>query len=149
MSSFKTKTALGIKPMVLPDDADVSIVRIDIPLDAAENTNGALGVSDVITVCELPPTVKVNDYTLFVDDIDTGTTAVFDFGELDAAGTAIATAYVTGSTVGQAGGVARASTLAHLNAVTNTTRRLGIKFTGAQAGSLAGKKITLLLDLNA
>jgi hypothetical protein len=149
MSSFKTKTYLGIKPMVYPDDADVSIARIDIPLDAVENTNGALGAGDVITVVELPPAVKVNDYALFVDDIDTGTTAVFDFGELDAPGTGIATAYVSGSTSGQAGGVVRATTNAHLNAASNTTRRLGIKFTGAQTGSLAGKKITLLLDLNA
>lgn len=143
MSSFKTKTALGISPLVLPEDGGARTVAVAIAFDDV----AAIVANDVVTLCEIPPGVRVVDYDLFVDDIDTGTTAVFDLGELDAPGTGIALAYETGLTTGQAGGVARATKVAHLTSNKANKRTLGMKFTGAQAGSLAGKKGLLLLDL--
>ncbi len=146
MAAFKTKTAQGLTPMVLPDSGGDRVVSI--PVDWS--TAGA-ATNDTIELCDLPAGTALDDYVIQTDDIDSnGTpTAAFSFGEMNAAKTDVTTAYVTGLTIGQTGGIARAVTgSTHRTSV--AARTLGLKVTtGAATAALAAKTALVTLFLRA
>lgn len=143
MSSFKTGAALGVKPIVLPEGGAAIVSVIDINWDDV----AAIAANDIVELCTLPAGVKIVDVLLQTQDIDTGTTAAATFGALNAAGTDIATAIATGITAFQAGGVYRLA-VAHVE-TSAAERKIGLKFTGGQAGALTGKKAIVALTLRA
>lgn len=144
MASFDSRAFTGEVPAYLPTDSCVCQTVVDIDWSRAVS----IAVGNVVRLLELPPSVRVVDYTLLTDDIDTGTTAAAGFGELNAAGTALGVTYESFSTVLQGGGVARStSRVPALTGNTDNTRTLALVFTGAAAGTLVGRKAKLLLSL--
>lgn len=70
---------------------------------------GALALNDIVEMVKLPRGAAVLDVVLTTDDLDTGGSpaivlAVGDYGD--------AARFITGATIGQAGGLARAGTKA-------------------------------------
>lgn len=147
MASFKTGAILGVKPLYLPDDAEVCGSPVEI---SWADAGAGIAANDIIQLAELPPSVELVDYTIVTDDIDgNGTpTVAFSFGVLNAAGTDLAEVYATGITAAQAGGIYRAAGVAQLASDRQSTRRLGLKATGATAtAALTGKRAVVLLQL--
>lgn len=132
MPSINTKQYDGIKPLVTPEHGCITYAGVDINFPST-----AFAGNDLIRLAPLPSGVKLVDYAFVFPDIDSGTALVWSFGELNAAGTDLATVYVSGVTTGQAAGVYRAVNDAHLASNSGTDRRLAIKVTTA-AGTYTG-----------
>lgn len=157
MASFRTLCQQGIRPLSLPDAAQVETVAVDINWPDA---GAGIAVNDVIQLCDIPPSVEVVFWKLVSDDIDSNAspTVAFTLGVLNAGKTAIGAAASDnwsgngGITVGQAGGAVAANTVgangANAFAGGRSARSLGLVATAATAtAALAGKRATLLLDL--
>lgn len=103
----------------------------------------ALVVNDTIDMCKLPATLVLDDLIVSCDDLDTGGSPalVFDVGLYDSVGaTSLQTAFITGATIGQAGGVARLSNASGRKiAPVDYDRYIRIKVTTAPAtGATSG-----------
>ncbi len=156
MSSFKTKCALGLAPLVLADTAAIETVAIDISWPDA---GAGIAVSDVIHAADIPQGVEVVDWKFLSDDIDSnGTpTVAFTLGVLNAGKTAIgaggtdAWTAAGGITAGQTGGASLPAGATAANAFLGgraAARSIGLVATAATAtAALAGKRAVLLLDL--
>jgi hypothetical protein len=146
MPSFRTTTARGLTPIVLPESGAVWETAIQIDWNDA---GALLNINEIVNLCELPAGVQLLDFVLITDDIDTGATptAAATLGLLNAAGTAVSTAFRTGITVFQTGGVFRSDVSVPSLDTPNVTRRLGLQFTGATAGSLVNRRGWLIMDL--
>lgn len=132
MPSINTKQFDGIKPLVSPEDGSITYAGVDIAFPSA-----AFVANDLIRLAPLQQGVRLVDYAFVLPDIDNGAAFAWSFGELNAAGTDLATVYVSGVTTGQAAGVYRAVNDAHLASNVNNDRRLAIKITTA-AGTYTG-----------
>jgi hypothetical protein len=90
----------------------------------AEITPTSFATTDVFEMLRIPAGMKVIDWTVDVDDLDSGTpAAVFKVGVLNAGKTDLGTGnaiWKTGLTTAQAGGVARMDTLTALRAGATT-----------------------------
>lgn len=103
-----SKMAAGVQPRYLATGAGVRVLS-SIVL-------AALALNDTINMLQIEadPIQSGNgpaicDVTLGCDDIDTGAAAVLDVGDATVSGR-----YISGSTVGQAGGIARMNVAAGL-----------------------------------
>lgn len=145
MPSVNTKQYDGIKPLVTPEHGCITFAGVDIDFPSTNFT-----ANDLIRLAPLPQGVRLVDYAFVVPDIDDGTAFAWSFGELNTAGTDLATVYVSGVTTGQAAGVYRAANAAHLLSNASTDRRLAIKVTtapGTYTGN--GKRAKAILALEA
>lgn len=109
-----------------------------------------LAANDIVALCHLPAEHEPVDFILEADDLDanaapaiTLTAAVLNAGKTDVVAS---TDFLTSSTVGQAGGVARADKVLGLQlAASNTDRIIGVKVGVVGATPAAGTiKGTLL-----
>lgn len=147
MALYISKCAAGQKPVPSLND---SMPRV-LPYEFV--TTASLSAGDIIDLGPLSPGVAPIDVAIVTDDLDTnGTpTITLSVGLLNAAKTDLSgganETFITASTVGQAGGIARATTAAaYLLGASTTERRLGIKVVaGAATGTGAGEKIVVLL----
>lgn len=144
MSSFKTDIASGRRAVPNPESG--AAIEVVIPIAWDQDGNASFSSGDIVALVEIPPGVKVVDYMLSTDDIDTGTTAAASFGVLNADGTDLAITFKSGISVFQSGGVHRCD-VQFTDVASSSSRRLGLKFTGASTGSLSGKVGRVLLKL--
>jgi hypothetical protein len=150
MATYKSKTAAGQVPVISLDDAGV----IGIPYEYV--TTGALAAGDIIVMGPIEPGVKPFDSFIVTDDLDTNgaPTITLSLGILNAAQTdldaAATSTWIAASTVGQTGGIGRATTAnTYLCGASTTERTLGIKVVAAPATSAgAGKKIAAVMKIS-
>jgi hypothetical protein len=134
---LKSLNVAGAQPAVYPDEAGKVLVS-----DGTYEITAAQNVDEVVVaLCSLPAGCIPIDFTLIVDDLDSGAALVFDGGGINAAGEHVDQIMISASTVGQAGGVAR-STLFPMVAPVETETLFGMHITtapgGAQAGTIRG-----------
>ena len=150
MALFKSDTAAGRKPGVSITEASGGVLRFEYTIAAA------LVVGDVIHMGDMPANnTLAADATLISDDLDSNATPtiVLAAGILNAGLTAMgagaADTWIAASTIGQAGGVARASANAMLSGGTQyVPRPLGVVVsTGAATAAMVGKKIVLTVTV--
>lgn len=97
-----TSDQVGSYSLFQPLTGGAATVAVDFEAAAAQNTLlGALGTIEMVRV---PPNCTVTDVILTTDDLDSGTTLTLDvgYGTND-------DYFIAASTVGQAGGIVRAS----------------------------------------
>ena len=102
-----------------------------------------LAANDIIALCSLPAEHEPVDFILQADDLDTNgvptltlTAAVLNAGKTDVVAS---TDFLTASTIGQAGGVARADKVLGLQlASSNADRIVGVKVANVAATKAAG-----------
>lgn len=149
MTTFVSKNAAGQKPI----PSLVSSLLGSLLLEYVTTANLAAG--DIIDLGPLPAGLTPVDAAIITDDLDSNgaPTITLSLGLLNAAKTDLNggtnETFITASTVGQTGGIARATTAAvYLLGASNAERRLGLKVVaGAATGVGAGKKIAVKLDL--
>jgi hypothetical protein len=143
MALLKSKHALGTVPVVSLTSALVAGMLREYA------TEGALAANDIIDLGPIEAGMSLVDCALIADDLDTGGSpaVTLSVGLLNAGKTDLDTTFIAAATVGQAGGVARATTAAtYLAGASNVERRLGVKVVAAPATNAAvGKKIAVLL----
>lgn len=129
-----------------PVHGGIERVAIPFTLPAAAPASG-----DFLLLHKIPIGVKVVDWSVQTEDADTnGVPALaFTLGSMNAGLTDIATAYKTGITVGQTGGLQRADSSAAFAEASTAERTIGIKFTTAAATYAASKTGLLILELTA
>lgn len=143
MANHKSDYAKGMRPMPVANGAEVASIRMVVSLPAGQ------AVNDIIEFGELPEDHVPVDFVLDAADIDTNVTptVVLSAGLLNAAKTDISAgaddggaAWLTGSTIGQAGGMARPTVRALwlTNPLAATKRMLGAKITTGAATAAAG-----------
>jgi len=134
MSMLESANVAGQRPAVYP--AEVGKVFVSdgsYEITAAQNVDEA-----VVALCILPIGCIPLDFTVIVDDLDTGTPAiVFDAGGINDAGDDIDQDYISGSIVAQAGGVSRA-TLFPIVAPLTAEKLFGIHITTGPGTAAAG-----------
>ncbi|HBL23916.1 MAG TPA: hypothetical protein DDZ40_07330 [Deltaproteobacteria bacterium] len=131
---LKSTNVAGARPAVYPDEAGKVLVS-----DGTYEITAALNVDEqTIALCSLPAGCIPLDFTLIVDDLDSGTPAiVVDGGGINAAEDAVDRIMISASTVAQAGGVAR-STLFPMVAPVETETLFGMHITTAAGTAVAG-----------
>ena len=131
---LKSTNVAGARPVVYPDEAGKVLVS-----DGSYEITAVLNVDEqTIALCSLPAGCIPLDFTLIVDDLDSGTPAiVVDGGGINAAEDAVDQIMVPASTVAQAGGVAR-STLFPMVAPVETETLFGMHITTAAGTAAAG-----------
>lgn len=140
----------GPIPIAYPDCAgDVVVNRYEIDLAGAVLTGKTLAVDDVIDIGVIPALSTVVDVVIDSDDLDTGASPAiaFDVGVLTGTPGSTGTRtcgnqFFAGSTVSQAGGVARMAKAAGFRiAPASTDTSVGIKITAAAATQATSGKI--------
>lgn len=144
MATLKSDYAKGVKPMPVAQGAEVLSVRMEISLAAA------LAAGDILYMGDLPEDHVPVDCEVDTDDLDTGATPAIvlqagvlnaDATDLDVAGSG-GGSWIGNSTVGQAGGLARASDkfVKRVAPSATTKKKVGIKVsTGPATGATSGK----------
>lgn len=146
MAKYLSKAAAGQTPVMSLHSALAVGLLYEFLTPAT-----ALAANDIIVLGPVEAGVKPIDVKLITDDLDTGTTLTMSVGILNADGTDIDAAatstWIAASNVGQAGGIARASTAnCYLSGRSGVTRQLGVKVVAGAAGSTgAGKRLAVLL----
>ncbi len=133
---LKSLNVAGSQPAVYPDEAGKVLVS-----DGTYEITAALNVDEaVIALCSLPAGCIPLDFTVVMDDLDSGTSLTWNGGGINAAGDDVDQVMISASTVGQAAGIARA-TLFPMVAPVETETLFGVHFTaqtGGQAGTIRG-----------
>lgn len=110
-----------------------------------------LALGDIVKLNHLPAEHEIVDFMLQSDDLDEAAALVMSVGVVNADGDDLVanTNLVSLSTVGQAGGVARAAVALGLQlAASNTDRVIGVKVTTAAGTPAAGTLKGVLLYRN-
>ena len=141
---LKSTNVAGARPAVYPDEAGKVLVS-----DGTYEITAALNVDEqTIALCSLPAGCIPLDFTLIVDDLDSGSAAiVVDGGGIASTEDSVDQIMIPASTVAQAGGVAR-STLFPMVAPVETETLFGMHITTA-AGTAAGGTIRGILTYRA
>ena len=131
---LKSTNVTDARPAVYPDEAGKVLVSDGTyEITAAENVD-----EQTIALCSLPAGCIPLDFTLIVDDIDSGVAAiVVDGGGISATEDSVDRIMIPASTVAQAGGVAR-STLFPMVAPVDTETLFGMHITTAAGTAGAG-----------
>jgi hypothetical protein len=142
MAILKSDNVAGQRPAVYPvEQGKVYVSDGTYEITDTENVDEA-----VVALCILPPGGIPLDFTLIVDDLDSGSPAiVFNGGGIDEAATPpeVDEVMISGSTAAQAGGIAR-STLFPMVAPVETEKLFGLHIKTA-AGTAAGGTIRGIL----
>jgi hypothetical protein len=120
MANIQTANMKGQVPSPAITGAEAFPVRATIVLSSFATT-------DVYEMLTIPVGARVVDWSVDVDDIDSGTAAIFKVGVLNSGKTDLDSGnavWKTGLTTGQAGGVARMDTLTALRAGVATSERV-------------------------
>jgi len=144
MANHLSDYAKRIRPMPVPRGADVVAVRMTIALPATH------AVNDILEFGELPEDCVPVDFVLDAADIDTNAAPaiVLAASLLNAAKTDLSAGaddgganWLTGATIGQAGGAARPTVRAVwlTNPLPTTRRMVGAKITTGAATAAAGE----------
>jgi hypothetical protein len=138
---LKSANVAGAQPAVYPDEAGKVLVS-----DGIYEITAALNVDEqIVALCILPARCVPLDFTVVIDDIDNGGTAhVFNAGGINAAGDDLDYIMISGSTAGQAGGVARAALFPDFTPQ-DTEKLFGI-MTKTAAGTPAAGTIRAILS---
>lgn len=124
-AGIPAQTGVGSEPVVIP-------AVVTLPA-ATQLTDG-----DLLRLCKVPANYSVVGLQPFSDDLDDGETPalVFDIGLLDDGDAALDTVFVSGSTLGQAGGTlaAPATTTMFKTEAASTEKVLAIEVTTTAAG---------------
>ena len=134
---LKSVNVAGARPAVYPDEAGKVLVS-----DGSYEITAALNVDEqTIALCSLPAGCIPLDFTVVVDDLDSGAGIVIDGGAIASAEDSVDQVMISASIVGQAGGIARA-TLFPVVTPAETETLFGVHITtgpgGAQAGTIRG-----------
>lgn len=131
---LKSTNVTDARPAVYPDEAGKVLVSDGTyEITAAENVD-----EQTIALCSLPAGCIPLDFTLIVDDLDSGVAAiVVDGGGISATEDSVDRIMIPASTVAQAGGVAR-STLFPMVAPVDTETLFGMHITTAAGTAAAG-----------
>lgn len=133
----------GAKPGLSAFFAGETItVRTSITVTAA-------ATGDIFVGLPIPARHVPVDATIVTDDIDTGSTLTLTVAQLyqDFTDVVPNTSAITASTIGQTGGVARATVVDFLKLpVTTSTRWVGIKAVAGAAGINAGAVLSLTVS---
>jgi hypothetical protein len=131
---LKSANVAGARPAVYPDEAGKVLVS-----DGTYEITAALNVDEqTIALCSLPAGCIPLDFTLIVDDLDSGSAAiVVDGGGIASTEDSVDKIMISASTVAQAGGVAR-STLFPMVAPVETETLFGMHITTAAGTAAAG-----------
>lgn len=135
-------------PITAVHDADTVTVEAKLTTTAAH----LFATNDILVAVPLPPNHVLVDCYIATGDIDTGASLALTVAQLTKDFTDIVanTNLITASTVGQAGGVARAAVAAGLQlAPLTTTRWFGIKVAAGAAGVNADAVLSLVLQYRA
>ncbi len=100
----------------------------------------ALVINDVIQMVKVPKNCTVTDVKLIVDDLDTGTTITLSVGNGDDPDY-----FISASTVGQAGGVARADAATGFPLALTANDTIDVLVAAAPTGGGTGT-VTLVVD---
>lgn len=147
MPTYVSKHGDGKAPIASLNDARPGIILLEYV------TAANLAAGDIIDFGPLPPGLDLCDVALITDDLDTNgaptitlSVGLLNAGKTDLNGGTNET-FIVASTIGQAGGIARATLPAvYLLGKSAAERRLGVKVVaGAATGTGAGEKIALLL----
>ena len=150
MSLLKTKNALGVYPMPSADGSGVIAVRMEYSIAAV------LALNDVIYMGDLPANHVPVDFMLDSDDVSAGADVVMAVGIINATDNGLSTeaadggaAWLSGSTIGQAGGMARPTTnVLSRVAASESSRRVGVHISTAATTTTTGK-VGLMLQYRA
>lgn len=128
-----------LRPSISADCAGEQVAQTGI-----YDLKAALVVNDTIDLCILPAEMVLDELIISTVDLDAHATPaiVFDVGLYDAVGaTSSQTAFITGSTIGQAGGIARLANFAgHQIRAVGYDRLIRLKVTTAPAtGATTGR----------
>ena len=148
MAKFQTKAFTNVKPIILPRDASVMLVPVDVEFKA---TTYAIG--DLIEICELPIGVKCVDWAISFPDIDSNAapTLAYSLGIENVGGTDLGTeVWGAALTAGQSTAIVRNASSVSAQGDTTAVRKLALKVTTAAATYAgAGKTGQILLALQA
>lgn len=140
MAKIDSLYGSGVLPAPIPVAQEVLSAKAKVVLTAAQ-----VAAANVVTFVVLPADCVPVGYVINSDDLDSGVAALtFDFGILNAGETALDTTLVSGSTLGQAGGLLlhTASKAAYdlLSGVAadDVDRMVGLKFVVAAGTAAAG-----------
>ena len=146
MATYKTSHANEVIPMPVANGAELVSVRMELDVDTA------LALNDIIHMGFLPEDHIMVDAMVDADELDTGADAItLQAGALNTGATDIdlpnsgGASWVGSSTVGQAGGVARADSEAITRVpVSSTVRRnIGLKVAAGPGTGATGVKVGL------
>jgi hypothetical protein len=134
---LKSLNVAGTRPPVYPDEAGKVLVSDGTyEISVAQNVDEA-----VIALCSLPAGCIPLDFTVAMDDLDSGAGLVWDGGGIKSDESEVDQVMISASTVGQSAGLAR-STLFPMVAPLDVETLFGIHITtapgGAQAGTIRG-----------
>lgn len=130
-----TKTAAGVQAR-----AGIGVHSIQATFEAS----AALIINDVIQMVKIPAGATILDVILSVDDLDSGTSIVLDVGDGTTTGR-----FISGSTVGQAGGTVRLSVTDGNGYTYAAADTIDIKVTTAPAGGGTGTlNLTVLYTMD-
>jgi len=145
MALLKSNIATGVKPVQTPISGLLAKMLYDYV------TTTALAAGDIIDLGPIPEDLAPVDCMLVAEDLDTNVapTITLSVGILNDDKSDLATTLISTSTVGQAGGVARATTNStYLSGASSSERHLGIKVAaGPATAAAAGKKLAVVLDV--
>lgn len=94
---------------------------------------------DIINLLKIPAGFRICSLKVFSEDLDDGTAVLaFDVGLLDAGDTALETVFISGSTIGRAGGLASPTTTTmYTTAAATSEKVLAIEITTTANGDTA------------
>lgn len=124
------------RPAVYPKEAGAVYVSDGtFEITAAQNVDEI-----VVALCILPPGCIPIDFTVVMDDLDSGASLVWNGGGINAAEDDVDQVMISASQVGRSAGLAR-STLLPVVTPAETETLFGVHFTaqtGGQAGTIRG-----------
>lgn len=126
-STFTTAATASTVPPRSPSAAGLTAVK------ATYTAATALVVNDVIQMVKVPLGAVIYRVELAVDDLDTGAAIVLAVGD-----GVVADRYITGSTIGQAGGVVTTNNVAGAGYTYTADDTIDVKVTTAPAGGGTG-----------
>lgn len=128
-------------PVTSINDAHGGNVRLEIDFFTDFYKGVTPVANDIIDLGELEDGIKVTDYVLDADDLDTGAGLTLQFGILNAAKTDLATILTPTSAFAQAGGIVRntGKDVIRFTGLRNTPVSVGYKVIAAAAGFAPGK----------
>lgn len=140
----KSDVYTGLQPMrTMPIGSEVLTIAVPFVFPVA-----APAANDTQAIVKIPLGVRVVDWSIQSEDLDSATNADFTLGTLDATTLDLSTTWKTGVVVGQAGTLLRAADSVAAMESSAAERVVGIKWvTGAAGGYAASKKGLLILKL--
>lgn len=148
MANIQTTNVTGKVPSPIAMGQESPVLRAKLTLTA-----GQVATTSVLEMVKIPVGYSVLDWSVDVDDLDSGSAAlVFKVGILNSGKTDLDTGnniWATGATTGQAGGVLRMTTAAAVRIGSSTSERVVGIIPTTNPGTAAGGDIGITVWLKA